>query len=307
MIKRSLLGGKSMGKKTRIFLLLTTIALLGLVACRQQEASPESRGIVRANAAYRTSFGEAPVPERGLCFARVGFYPLKSGEGRLAPVPLFLFRESGQLALLLGQLAGSGLRFPEASALYNPFPPGSSVELLSEPQGHVELVLKPADPVSPGQLRIMAAALAETAFQFDEVTQVRVLSESEGGRRVQDFTRDGGRIQPPGPPELLQLAGSWEAGKKEATEILAGFDRPVKVEFFRLTDAQGLKIPGEYFTSAFEMAVVVHPEKPSRIREGMRLKAQWRLVDRLGRTGEGTGEFELLRHEHGEETGAASN
>ncbi|MGK2945417.1 MAG: hypothetical protein ACSLFC_11830 [Desulfuromonadales bacterium] len=41
-------------------------------------------------------------------------------------------------------------------------------------------------------------------------------------------------------------------------------------------------------------------EDPSALREGMTLRAEWRVVDRLGRKGEGQGNFTLERHDHAE-------
>ncbi|NIQ98366.1 MAG: hypothetical protein GWO11_07980, partial [Desulfuromonadales bacterium] len=55
---------------------------------------------------------------------------------------------------------------------------------------------------------------------------------------------------------------------------------------------------GDYYQSVFNMSVIIHPENPGRIREGMTLRAHWNVVDDLGRRGQGTEEFTLQRHEH---------
>jgi hypothetical protein len=102
----------------------------------------------------------------------------------------------------------------------------------------------------------------------------------------------------PGPPKLVMLAGAWQGGAEVPEELLIEFDRPVKVESIKLSDEAGNVVAGEYYTAIFQMAVVVHPEYPERYREGTVLRAEWSVVDNLGRAGSGTDTRPLRRLEH---------
>lgn len=141
---------------------------------------------------------------------------------------------------------------------------------------------------------------AEMEFAGVPPEVVRRLQHGMGNPNRASAKGKFGTIEPPGPPPLLLVVGAWEKGAQDPEEILADFDRSVKIESFSLMDASGQKIQGDYFTSAFDMAVGIHPESPSAIREGIRLCAEWRVVDRLGRIGEGSGNFTLGRHDHAE-------
>ncbi len=76
------------------------------------------------------------------------------------------------------------------------------------------------------------------------------------------------------------------------------FDRPIKVNSFKLSDASGEMIEGEYFTSIFQMAVIVHPENPELYKKGVRMHAEWEVVDYLGRIGQGSRTLPLHRYDH---------
>ncbi len=290
-----------MTPKIWLYMVLLAAAVFGLSAC-QKESSAGPQGTAKANEAYLTHFGEPPVPERGECFARVGFYPLEGSPGKLGAIPFFLFREQDQLPLLLERLVGNEAGYLSRSRLFNPFPPGSTVRLLSQAGDTVDLELSLKQAPQPEMLEAMAAALTETAIQFEGIEKVRIMVDGAPlpGMPESGYAHDARRIEPPGPPTLLLVVGAWDEGAQDPDEILADFDRPVNVENFSLKDASGQKIQGDYFTSAFDMAVVIHPEKPATIREGMSLRAEWQVVDRLGRKGSGSGEFTLRRHDHAE-------
>lgn len=224
-------------------LLLMIIVVAGLVSCKQQE--PKVTGEVKVNEHYRTYFGDAPVPDKGICFARVGFYPVRSEKGKLVPMPLFLFEEKGQLDLLLKRQVSIEPELLEYSPLYNPFPAGSNVDIVSRQAGLLQLALTLPDDRA-GDLDVMASVLTETAVQFDDIQRVRITvngvplpSIAEGG-----YVHDAGRIFLPGAPEPLLVVGTWEAGETEPGEILTDFDRPVIVERFELRDSSGEEIGG---------------------------------------------------------------
>jgi hypothetical protein len=278
--------------------LLGLAALLMLASCdkdRQQAVAP---GSVKANAAFLKHFGEPPTPEQGTCFARVAYFPLASDPTKVRPVPLFIFRESDQLSRLLDRLTDRDWEFPPHSGLTNPFPPDSRVRITEQTGDSVTIdLLLPAE-TEPGPAAI--TALVETALQFEELERVLVTVAGVplAGTPAGGFRHDPRRIASPGPPLPLMVAGSWEKGEEDPEEILVNFDRPVVVHEFRLLDAAGGEIRGEYFRSGFDMAVVVHPAAPQTLRAGMTLRLAWRASDRLGRTASGEQSFVLERHEH---------
>jgi hypothetical protein len=288
MLRKSFLG---------LFILLSATLLTGC----EKKAPPAPAGTVKASAAYVEYFGQPPTPESGTCFARVGFFPLRSDPGKVRPVPFFLFNEERQLQLLLDRLVDGEVTFPAESALFNPFPAGTRVQTHSLGEGVTELALSlDSTSAQAPDLEAMAAVLTETAVQFDGVDKVRILLDGapltgmpEGG-----FGHAPQRIASPDAPTLLMVAGSWERGAEDPEEILANFDRPVTIASFRLHDAAGQEVKGKYYQSAFNMAVVIHPENPKAFREGKTLSAEWEVADALGRKGKGAGVFSLERHEH---------
>jgi hypothetical protein len=94
------------------------------------------------------------------------------------------------------------------------------------------------------------------------------------------------------------MAGMWEKGTDNLDELLVQFDRPVKVNSFTLYDSSDKLIDGEYFTSMFQMAVVVMPGDKSLYKEGDLLRAEWDVTDEKGRANSGTNSMALRRYEH---------
>lgn len=281
--------------------MILAIGVLLTAACRQQATEPQpSQESVKANPAYTNNFGGAPVSAAGTCFARVGYYPRRDQPGKLQAVPFFLFNEQTELKLLLQRLVSNPATFLARTPLTNPFPPGSGLQV-GPRAATLELQLSVPGEPSKGDLAAMAAALTETASQYSDIHQVRLQLNGAPwpGMPADGFRPDPARLVQPGPPQLLLVVGSWEPGDAGPAEILADFDRPVTVDNFQLTDAQGQKVAGDYFTGAFDMAVVIHPQHPEAFHEGTALQATWQVTDKLGRSGRGEGRFELQRHEEG--------
>jgi len=279
-------------------MLLLAAALL--TACEKKPAEVPA-GTVKASPVFLEYFGAPPTPERGIGFARVGFYPLREEVPKVRAVPFFLFRENGQPGLLLQRLVSSEVTFPGKSPLVNPFPAGSRLQLRSLADSLIELDLTLGAAVADSvMLAAMAAALTETAVQFDEVSRVRLYLDGKPwpGMPPEGFSHDARRIVDPGAPILLSIVGVWDKAEPDPEEILANFDRPVTIHRFALRDAAGNDVQGKFFQSVFNMAVVLHPEKAAEFREGITLTAEWEVVDSLGRTGSGAERFSLLRLEH---------
>jgi hypothetical protein len=288
MVRKSLLGS---------FFLLSAALLAG---CEKKSPTIPA-GSVKANPAYVEYFGQPPTPASGTCFARVGFFPLRSDPEKVSPVPFFLFREEGQLQLVLDRLVSGEMAFPAESALFNPFPAGTRVQVRSLGEGVTELTLSlDGTSTAAPDFAAMAAALTETAVQFDEVQRVRILvvGAPMAGMPPDGFGHEPQRIASLDSPNLLMVIGNWEHGAEDLEEILANFDRPVTIGSFRLRDASGQEVKGKYYQSAFDMAVVIHPENPSAFREGIAFSAEWDVADALGRHGKGEAVFRLQRHEH---------
>jgi hypothetical protein len=276
------------------------LAAAFLTAC-EKKAEEVPAGTVKASSAYVEFFGEPPTPERGVCFARVGFYPLNIAPSKVRPVPFFLFREEGQPELLLQRLISGEVTFPEASPLVNPFPDSSRLQVRSLGDGLIELDLTLGTAVADETVLMpMAAALTETAVQFDEVSRVRLFLDGTAwpGMPAEGFAHDAQRIADPGAPTLLTVVGVWVRGAQDLEEILANFDRPVTIRRFVLRDAAGNDVQGAFYQSVFNMAVVLHPDKAAEFREGITLTAEWEVVDSLGRDGKGVDAFSLVRLEH---------
>lgn len=281
--------------------LIASFALtLTVLGCDRQKPEP-SGGTVKASAAYLQNFGQPPTAKRGLCYARVGYFPLRSDPTRVRAVPFFLFRETGQLQPLLDRLVDGEVPLSPDSGLFNPFPTATQVRVQSRDGNAVTLDLAFAEksPTS-AELSAIAAVLTETAAQFEGIERVvlRRGGEPLTGAPAEGYRSDPARVVPVAPPALFMVAGSWERGGAGPEEIVANFDRPVRVKFFRLEDADGREIKGEYFQSVFNMAVVIHPAQPASIHPGMVLRAAWDITDYLGRRGQGTAPFPLQRHEH---------
>jgi len=94
------------------------------------------------------------------------------------------------------------------------------------------------------------------------------------------------------------MAGMWEQGTDSLDELLVEFDRPVKVNNFKLYNSSEKSIEGEYFTSIFQMAVVVMPGDKTLYKEGDVFRAEWDVVDFMGRVNSGSSTMPLRRFEH---------
>lgn len=278
--------------------------LLVVAGCRESARHPAPSGTVQANEAYEYYFGEPPEGGEGTCFARVGFFPLTADPDRVRPVPLFIFRPEGQLAHLLEGLAAVARELPPHSGLRNPFPPGSSARVTAQTGESVTVDLAgPGVATGSPDFQGLAASVAETALQFEDIERVVITVAGEPLPEMppEGFGRNPERIAPAGPPLPLMVVGDWERGGEDPVEIRLGFDRPVDVHDIRLFDAEGREIAGEYFRTGFDMIVALHPTAPQDLRPGMTVRAAWRVSDRRGRESRGEQDFVLARHDLSED------
>lgn len=274
--------------------------MLTLLGCQQEEIKKEKTGIVEATSSYLENFGIPPQGKAGQAYAAVGYLPVKGKLDQLGPLPIFLFTKENKLEKVLIKLVSGDLITTQKQVYYNPFP--SDLEVIIETENGnivtVDLVTKEEWENENQHAGIMA--LKETALQFNFIQTVKV---KLNGTYVQGMPEAGFQknselmIEVP-PPTLILMAGVWEEGQSEPEEILIGFDRPVKIQKFSLYHPDGQNVQGEYFQSIFDMAVVIHPESPQLFQEGTTVKAEWRVVDELGRENSGVDTMELIKYEH---------
>jgi len=286
--------------------IFTSLTLLGVFClmfssgCQQQQDESPKPGVVEANPTYIHYFGEPPYETEGRAFARVGFLPRKGNPGKIRAIPLFLFSEQDQLRQILDRLTSDKLFLPQNGELYSPFPPELKVAVTTREDRTVRLSLTAQKDWSAADLQAAVNVMIETAVQFPEITKVRILLNGQPLAQMPEngFAHNPQRLTAVGDPALVMLLGNWEKGAESPKEIFVEFDRPVTVKSFQLFDKKGKKIEGEYFTSAFQMAVVVHPADPGRFQEGTMLRAEWDVVDTLGRANKGESTLPLNRVEH---------
>lgn len=268
---------------TRFLLLL--FLLPPMFGC---DRAPETTGKLIADSAYQEYFGTPPTPKAGTAWVRVGFLPRSDDPGRLAPLPFFFYRDDSQLQLLLDQLTGDNLRLPTESGLHNPFPVGSHAVTANRVAGKREINLVLPDGQQDG-LDAMAAVLVETAGRFPGVKQVLLNLNGKPwpGMPAGGFPFPTGRNIDPGPPHPLLALADFGTDADHPAELLVNFDRPVKLDHFRLEAGDGQEVEGDYFQSVFDMAVVVHPKHPELLAAGKPVKISWTARDSKGRKGSG--------------------
>ena len=282
------------------FAIIFSFSVFSLAGCQQEEAPVENIGIVEATEAYLKFYGVPPQGKAGRAYAAVGYLPTKDNPEKIGPLPIFLFTEENQIEKVLKKLVSGDLITSDKQLYNNPFP--VDLEILAKPIEEKTLAL---DLVTDQQwkdeiLRAGTIALMETALQFDDVKFVKVTLNGVPLQWIPDAgyqKRLEAVIDVP-PPILILMAGAWEKGQDEPEEILVEFDRPVKVNSFELYHLGGQKVQGDYFKSIFQMAVVVHPESPELFQEGTSLRAEWNVVDELGRVNSGVDTMPLKKLIH---------
>lgn len=281
----------------KVVLIFLPIFALG---CQQEEVQKESTGIVEATPSYQESFGVPPQGKAGRAYAIVGYLPVKGIPDKLGPLPVFLFTEENHLGKALTKLVSGDLVTSQKQIYYNPFPADLKIANKPEDRGVLTIDLLTKENWEASHQRAGIMALKETALQFSSVQKVRVnLNGSEvQGMPQAGYQKNKDLIMEVPPPMLILMAGAWEKGHSEPEEILAEFDRPVKVEEFKLYHLDGQEVQGQYYMSIFQMAVVIHPESPSLFREGTTLRAEWSVVDKLGRKNSGIDSMQLFKYEH---------
>ena len=201
---------------------------------------------------------------------------------------------------MLERLIGGEIILPPDSQLYQPFPRELQLNIGSVENGTLTLMISMQKPPVGIDLAAIALALTETSVQLAEVGWARILVNRKPLAQMpaEGFSHIPEDVAPVAPPAMIMIVGMWEKGAEALEEILIDFDRSVKVNSFSLFDASGKKVKGEYFTSAFGMAVVVHPENPKAYQDGTILRAEWDITDALGRSNTRVKSLPLRRYDH---------
>lgn len=290
-------------EKAQLKYLLPLMLVLALFVfgCQQEQETPQNKaGIVTINAAYARHFGTLPSFEAGRAYAQVAYLPLKQTPDKVAALPLFLFSEEDQIQKVLQRLISGDLVKAPGTPFFNPFP--DDLELIVQPLDGTELVvdLRTKKPVTTSNRDALVHALKETALQFDAVDRVKIRFNGDAPPDMPDrgYRYEAQLIATTQPPTLLQIAGSWEDDQENPAEILIQFDRPVKINNFSLFHKDGSKVEGDYYTSIFHMAVVIHPQFPQAFQAGTMLRAQWDIEDFKGRANSGVNTLPLVKLEH---------
>lgn len=277
--------------------LLLLLGILTAAGCTRGEKG-EVRG-VDATAAYTRHFGAAPTVKEGSCSAVVAYFPLTENPATVRPVPLFLFSTEGRMEKVVRHiLAMDGESL--GPALVNPFPPGTEVETVTRDGETAEVQLAFSGQAAPDPRRVqgMASSLVHTLAQFPGVRRVRIVADGKPLPNLDPagIVPDSADVLEPEAPRPLGVAGTWEKGTPTPEEVLVLFDRPVSVSRIEVLSGE-TPVAGDYYQSAFDMAVVIRPARAELVREGMPVRVRWQVADRLGRGSEGEKDFSLKRQD----------
>jgi len=276
------------------------LSVLSFVGCQQEEVPVEDTGTVEATDAYLKYYGVPPQGKAGRAYAAVGYLPTKDNPEKIGPLPIFLFTEENQMEKVLKKLVSGDLVTSQKQIYYNPFPSDLKMRIKSDEGNLLTINLLTNESWQKDDEISGISALKGTALQFSHVENVKVMLNGAfvQGMPRQGFQKDSDLIIEVPPPILILMAGAWEKGQNEPEEILVEFDRPVKIEKFKLYHLDGQEVRGEYYKSIFQMAVVIHPESPSLFSEDTTLRAEWSVVDELGRNNSGIDSMQLFKYEH---------
>lgn len=305
------IGGEDMRRLSQMILASALVAaLLAAGACqRKEQATTPKTTRISATDAYEKYFGPAPTTDKGTCFAFVIYFPSAKETGKVVPFPFFTFDEGSIKRVAVERLIGGMDVGSYKGEFLRPFPPGARLLGISEEKGTVTVNFsRELKNTGAGHICDSGAfdALALTLAQFKGIREVRLEVEGKGGiihfadgcliRKPLAF--DEKAVLAPGPPRLLDVTALKEKGAKEIEAVHAYFDRPVEIREASFSDADGRQFSGSIYSSVFDMAAVLKPKDPSLFRAGTPVGVRWKVVDKLGRTAEGNGEFRLEIKEH---------
>lgn len=273
-------------KAALLWVLTSSLALAWAAAEASADAEP-----VQATQAYREAYGPPPVSDAQGGLAAGTYHPGVGASGRadrLSPLPLFSVtpdKVTEEAARILVEGHPTSARFFNVPRVF--------------PEGSKLLGLESADGVATVRVRqgrqgernsLAPQALAHTLTQFDGVHAVALQVDGEG---LSDPVKPRPDIlDTPAPPRLLDVVAAVHEGE-DPEQIAVLFDRPVEVALCSIRLADGKDLPGNLYTSMFDMAAILRPEDPKVIREGLPMLVKWSVRDKTGRLSKGEISTEL--------------
>jgi len=270
--------------------------LIYAITFHKKEIPVEKPGMVSATSAYEKYFGSAPSVDKGMAYAFVIYFPSSKTPGKVVPFPFFTFDEGSLKKVAIERLLG-GMETESYQGEFIPFPSGIRLIAINDDQGTVTVNFSKEVDKTPEVA--ITRALALTLRQFKGVKDIRIQVEGkESQLSTLANTADESAVQQPSPPRLLSVTAMRDKGAKHIEEVNAFFDRPVDVLELKLLSRDGQQLAGDLYHSVFDMAAVLKPTDPSQFKERMPVKVRWKVVDKLGRQGEGDSVWLLEVKEH---------
>ena len=237
--------------------------------------------------------------EKGNAYAFVIYFPSAKLAGRLIPFPFFSFDEASLKKVAIQRLLG-GMETGSYRDEIQSFPVGTRLISIDEPGGTLTLTFS-KELLTGGNADGrggMLRSIMLTIKQFDGVKTVRIVTE--GRTQALDVRgADDSAIVELAPPQLLSVTAMQGKGTNEVEEVNAFFDRPVDIRKLQMSIPDGVMFEGDVYHSAFDMAAVLKPREPGLFKAGLPVKVRWKVVDKLGRLGEGDAiwPLEVKRHD----------
>ncbi|WP_298439552.1 GerMN domain-containing protein [Geobacter sp.] len=290
-----------MKKQLLPLLAVVVLAAVFLASCREKGSAPPATKPVRvsATAAYEKYFGPPPTTDKGTCYAFVIYFPSAGKPGKVVPFPFFTFDQGSLMKVAVERLLGGMDVGSYRGEFSQPFAPGAHLRTISREGDLVKVDLGKDFLKVDADRQGMLDALSMTLTQFEGVKGVRLLSEGKApDYATETLLPPESAVLEPGPPRLLSVTAMKEKGAKAVEEVNAFFDRPVEIRVLQMTARDGKPFVGEVYHSIFDMAAVLKPKDPSQFKAGMPVKVRWQVVDKVGRSAGGDGEFALEVREH---------
>ncbi|MSN27393.1 MAG: sporulation protein [Geobacter sp.] len=283
----------------KILFIIVTIALIAFlvyaVTYQRKTIPVDKPGTVSATKAYEQLFGVAPSVDKGTAYAFVIYFPSAKTSGKVVPFPFFTFDEGSIQKVAVERLL-AGMDTGSYQGEFVPFPSGIRLLNIND-QGSV--VVDFNKELGESSDKSVVYALALTLRQFKGVKDIRIQvdgKDSPSNALLKEL--DGNVVLPLSSPRILALTAMRDKGVKDVEEVNLFFDRPVVVKEMKLFSKEGHQFEGEMYHSVFDMAAVFKPKTPGLFKERMPVRAQWKVIDKLGRSAEGDSIMLLEVKEH---------
>ena len=284
--------------RTLIVYLLTLAIICAGIGCSRKEApAPAKAARISATPAFESYFGPAPSTDKGTCYGFVIYFPRAKEPGKVTPFPFFSFDEASLKKVALERMVAGMDERSYAGEFLQLFPKGSRLLSLNERAGVVSADFsKELRPAADHSIRGRALydAIALTLAQFSGVTRVQLKCKGVDLFPAEQALPDAASIVvQPSAPRLLNLIAMKQGPSAPVQEVDALFDRPVNIQEFQFLENDGTLLAGDVFNSMFDMAAVLKPKDPGKLGQGTKVRARYKVVDKMGRGAAGESSFVL--------------